>query len=75
MLRGHEHFGSARATFMGGALGALAGLLGVACAFVLQTTPEPPTPLGRRMRPLIGAVLPFALIAPVAFLLCLAIRS
>ena len=75
MLHGHAHFGGGRATFMGGALGALAGLLAVACAFVLHTTPEPPTQVGRRVRPLIGVVLPFAVIAPVAFLLCLAIRS
>lgn len=75
MLRDEVQFGTGRAAFTGAALGALAGLLAVACAFVLHTTPEPPTELSRRARPLIGAVLPVAVIAPVAFLLCLAIRS
>jgi hypothetical protein len=75
MLRDQTQFGGARATFMGGAIGALAGLLAVACAFVLQTTPDPPNQLGRRLRPLVGVLLPYAVIAPVAFLLCLAIRS
>lgn len=74
MLRDYAHFSSGRAIFMGGALGALTGLLAVACAFVLQTTPAPPTQLGQRLRPLIGVVLPYAITAPVAFLLCLAIR-
>ena len=74
LLHNHAHFSSGRAIFMGGALGALAGLLAVASAFVLHTTPNPPTRLGRTVRPLIGVVLPFAVTAPVAFLLCLAIR-
>jgi hypothetical protein len=29
----------------------------------------------RRLRPVLAAVLPFAVTAPVAFLLCLAIRA
>jgi hypothetical protein len=63
-----------RGAFTGAALGALAGLLAVACGYVVHTTPEPPTEFGRRVRPLIAAALPLAVIAPVAFLLCLAIR-
>jgi hypothetical protein len=31
--------------------------------------------LGQRLRPVLGALLPIAVVAPVAFLLCLAIRS
>lgn len=74
MLKDVGQFGGGRGMFTGAALGALAGLLAIAAAFVLHTTPEPPTSLGRRMRPTIGALLPIAVIAPAAFLLCLAIR-
>jgi len=74
MLKGEAQFGAGRAMFTGGALGALAGLLAVAAAFVLHTTPQPPTTIGRGLRPAIGALLPIAVIAPAAFLLCLAIR-
>jgi hypothetical protein len=75
MLKSEEQFGAGRATFTGAALGALAGLLAVATAFVLHTTPQPPSAVGRRLRPAIGALLPIAVIAPAAFLLCLAIRA
>lgn len=74
MLKNLGQFGAARGLFTGAALGALAGLLAVAAAFVLHTTPDPPTTIGRRLRPAIGALLPIAVIAPAAFLLCLAIR-
>lgn len=75
MLRDESPFGVGRSTFTGAALGALAGLLAVATAFVLHTTPPPPTAVGRRLRPVLSAVLPIAVIPPAAFLLCLAIRS
>lgn len=75
MLKNQSEFTEGRSTFAGAALGALAGLLAIASAFVLHTTPEPPTELGRRLRPVVSAVLPIAVIAPVAFLLCLAIRT
>lgn len=74
MLKDVGQFGAGRGLFTGGALGALAGLLAVAAAFVLHTTPDPPTTIGRRLRPIIGALLPITVIAPAAFLLCLAIR-
>jgi hypothetical protein len=75
MLKDQAEFSEGRSTFAGAALGALAGLLAVATAFVLHTTPQPPTVLGQRLRPVLGALLPIAVVAPVAFLLCLAIRS
>jgi hypothetical protein len=75
MLRDELEYADGRSVFVGAALGALAGLLAVAMAFVLQTTPEPAAELGRRLRPVLAAVLPIAVIAPVAFLLCLAIRA
>jgi hypothetical protein len=74
-LRHEAQFGVRGATFAGGALGALAGLMAIACAFVLATTPRPPSLVGRGLRPVIGAVLPVVALAPAAFLLCLAIRS
>jgi hypothetical protein len=74
VLKGEEQFGGSRAIFTGAALGALAGLLAIAVGFVLHTTPPPPTAVGRLLRPALGAVLPIAIIAPAAFLLCLAIR-
>jgi hypothetical protein len=75
MLRHHAEFSEGRSTFVGAALGALAGLLAVAAAFVLHTTPEPAAALSRRFRPVLAALVPIAVVAPVAFLLCLAIRS
>ncbi len=75
MLRDQLEFAGGRAAFVGAALGALAGLLAVGMAFVLHTTPEPSSAMRRRLRPVLAAVLPFAVIAPVAFLLCLAIRA
>jgi hypothetical protein len=75
MLRQQTGFVDGRSAFIGGALGALAGLLAVGAAFVLHSTPEPPGAAGHRLRPVLSAVLPIVLLAPVAFLLCLAIRS
>lgn len=72
LLRDDAQFASGRAAFVGAALGALTGLLAVAAAYVLHTTPV--AAAGRRIRPALGALLPIAVLAPVAFLLCLAIR-
>jgi hypothetical protein len=74
MLRHQAEFVTGRAAFVGAALGALAGLLAVAGAFVVHAAPTPAA-LGRRVRPMLAGVLPIAVLAPVAFLLCLAIRS
>lgn len=74
MLKDQSGFDAGRSTFVGAALGALAGLLAVATAFVLHTTPVPATGWARRMRPVLAGVLPVAVLAPVAFLLCLTIR-
>jgi hypothetical protein len=75
ILRSDAAFADGRAIFIGAALGALAGLLAVAAAFVLATTPDPETRLGPPLRPVLAAVLPLCLLAPAGFLLCLAIRS
>jgi hypothetical protein len=75
MLKNQPAFTDSRSTFTGAALGALAGLVAIATAFVLHTTPIPPTETGRRLRPALSALLPIAMVAPAAFLLCLALRN
>jgi hypothetical protein len=72
-------FDTAKATFAGAAVGALAGFFAVAAAFIQHSSPgntaSPAGAFARRMRPVHSSVLPLALVAPVAFLLCLAIRT
>lgn len=75
MLRGGVDFVGGRSVFVGAALGALAGLLAVGAGFVLHSVPAPAGALGRTLRPAAAAVLPLAFLAPVAFLICLSIRS
>ncbi len=75
MLRGGVDFVGGRSVFVGAALGALAGLLAVGAAFVLHSVPAPAARSARRLRPAAAALLPLAFLAPVAFLLCLSIRS
>jgi hypothetical protein len=75
LLRHQADFMGGRAVFVGAALGALAGLVAVASAFVLHSTPRPESGFARGVRPVLPAVLPLAVLAPVAFLLFLAIRS
>jgi hypothetical protein len=74
VMAGGTQFDSSRATFAGAVVGALAGFFAVAAAFIAHSSPEP-SPAARLFRPVHGAVLPVALVAPVAFLLCLAIRA
>ena len=65
-----------RGAFIGASLGALIALLAVAMSFVEYGVPVPEgRGPARRARPMLGAVLPMCLLAPVAFLLCLAIRA
>lgn len=68
-------FDSSRATFAGAAVGALAGFFAVAAAFVHHSAASGTGTAARVARPVHGALLPVVLVAPVAFLLCLAIRS
>lgn len=75
VLETNHDFAHGRGAFAGAAVGALVGLLAVAATFVLHTTPQPGSALGRRLRPAVGALMPLAVVAPAAFLLCLAIRS
>ncbi|MDT4938227.1 MAG: hypothetical protein QOG80_1898 [Pseudonocardiales bacterium] len=68
-------FLSGRGAFVGAAVGALAAFFAVAVAFVERSTPVPAAGFSRRIRPVLSAVAPIALLAPVAFLLCLAVRT
>ena len=68
-------FTGTRGTFVGAALGALVGLFAVAAAFIEHSAPLPPGARDRRLRPVAATLLTLSLTAPVAFLLCLAIRA
>jgi hypothetical protein len=63
-----------RGAFIGGSLGALVALLGVGIAFVQRELPVRAGPAGR-LRPVLAALAPLCFVAPIAFLLCLAIRA
>ncbi len=75
LLSGDAAFIDGRGAFVGAALGALAAFLAVGVAFVEHSSPLPAGRPARRLRPVLGVVVPLALLAPVAFLLCLAIRA
>jgi hypothetical protein len=77
LLRHVAGFGAAPGVFVGAALGVLAGLLAVATAFVQYTTGGSQFRERRRRaeRAVSAAVLPMCVLAPVSFLLLLAIRS
>jgi hypothetical protein len=74
-LRDSTSFGGGRAAFIGGAVGVLTALLAIAVAYVEFVTPLAEAGFARRARPLLGVLVPLALVAPVGFLLCLAIRA
>lgn len=74
-LRDVPDFAEGRGAFLGAAIGALAGLLAVAASFVLHTTPRGSSRVARLGRPVFAAILPVCVLAPAAFLLCLAVRT
>ena len=67
-------FTSGRAALLGAAVGGIVSLFAVGAAFVEQTSSAPGGPT-RLLRPVFGVLLPLGLIAPVGYLLCLAIRG
>lgn len=69
-----DDFAGGRGAFIGASLGALVGLLAVGVAFAERELPVPAGGAGLRWRPFVGVLVPIAVLAPVAFLLCLAIR-
>ena len=74
MLRSDAEFLGGRGAFAGAALGALIAFLAVGVAFIERSAPAAQDGLSRRMRPVLSSLLPLSLLAPVAFVLCLAIR-
>lgn len=75
LLRSNTEFANGRGAFVGASVGALVGLLAVAIAFVEVSAPAADAALGRRLRVVLGGLVPLALLAPVAYLLCLAVRA
>jgi hypothetical protein len=74
-LRNSAEFAGGRGLFAGAALGAIVALFAVAIALIEYVTPLADSGFGRRVRPVLGVVFPLCMLAPVAFLLCLAIRA
>ena len=74
-LRHSSEFTGGRGAYAGAALGALVGLFAVAVAFAEHEVPLAEGGFARRVRPVLGIVVPLAFLSPVAFLLCLAIRN
>ncbi|HLY34279.1 MAG TPA: hypothetical protein VKQ07_07085, partial [Jatrophihabitantaceae bacterium] len=74
-LHANSGFVNGRGAFVGAAVGTLAAFFAIAAAFVESSTPVPTGAFARRLRPVLAAVVPIALLSPVAFLLCLAIRA
>lgn len=64
-----------RGAFLGAALGVLIGLFAVGVGFIEHGAPVPASRFGQRMRPVLGVLVPLALLSPIAFLLSLAIRG
>ncbi|HYU04034.1 MAG TPA: hypothetical protein VEL02_09345, partial [Jatrophihabitantaceae bacterium] len=60
--------------FMGGAIGGIVSLFAIGAAFMQQTS-SVPIGVSRLMQPVFGVLVPLKLLAPVAYLLCLAIRG
>jgi hypothetical protein len=74
-MRDSHAFIGGRAAFVGAALGALVALFAVATAFIEFAAPVPESGFARRARPLVAVLLPVSVLAPIAFLLCLAVRA
>jgi hypothetical protein len=74
-LKVGSEFMNGRGTFAGATLGALVAFFAVGAAFIEYATPIPAEGFPRRLRPVLSALLPLSLFAPVAFLLCLALRT
>lgn len=85
LLRDIDELAGGRGVFTGAALAVLASLVAVGVAFVERDLPAAspssddadgagPSAFARTVRPALAVVVPIVALAPVAFLLCLAIR-
>jgi hypothetical protein len=74
-LRLHNsfEFDHKRSLFVGGGLGALISLFAIGAAFVEHSLPAGRRPLAIA-RPVASTLLPFGLLVPIGYLLCLSIR-
>jgi hypothetical protein len=72
-LHGTVEFSTGRAILLGAALGVIVGLLGVGFSYVTHTLQT--STAARVFRPVLAAVLPLAVLAPVAYVLALAIQA
>jgi hypothetical protein len=75
VLHDAAEFAGGRSVFVGAAVGVVAALLAIATAFSEHDSQVPEHGFARRVRPVLGAMVPLAVLAPVAFLLCLAVRT
>lgn len=75
VLRGTAEFVGGRGLFAGAALGALTALFAVVIAFVERDVPLAESGFARRARPVLSTLVPLSVLAPLGFLLCLAIRA
>jgi len=75
LLRDSLQFSGGRGAFVGAAVGVLAALLAIAIAYVEAGAPLASAGFARRARPLLSVLMPLALLAPAAFLLCTAISA
>jgi len=74
MLRSDAEFLGGRGAFTGAALGALIAFFAVGVAFIEHSSPASQDGFARRVRPVLSSLLPLSILAPIAFVLCLAIR-
>lgn len=75
ILRNTAGFGTGRGLFLGAACGALIGLFAVAAAFIETAVPVAASGFARRGRPVAAVVLPIGMLAPIGYLLCLAVHG
>ncbi|MBV9593709.1 MAG: hypothetical protein JO147_07945 [Actinobacteria bacterium] len=74
-LKGTIEFNAGRAAFLGAALAAIAALFAMATGFIQHASSLPSSGFARRLRPVFGIGIAYGLVAPTAYLLCLAIRG
>ena len=75
LMRNEDGFADGRSVFVGLVLGAVTALVAVAAAFAVADSPRPKAVAGKALQPVLAGVFPYAVLAPVAFLLCVALRS
>jgi hypothetical protein len=75
LLRHQSDFPHGRSLFVGAACGLLAALLAVAGSFAVRSVPAVEGRWRGRIRDLVTVPIALAILAPAAFLLCLAIRT